>query len=94
MELNPRQVRVLIDTGEVYQRLGLTGLALDAWRQALSLNPKDLGALSHLLAVLAWRADQALSQGKIDQAIQDWQAMLKYDPGNGQALLHLRARTQ
>jgi tetratricopeptide (TPR) repeat protein len=94
LDINPRQPQVLILVGQAYQRLDLPGLALDAWRQALGLSKGNIVALQHMLAVMAWQADQAVAKGNLDEAARDWQAMLKYDPGNGQALLHLKAQAK
>ena len=90
LEINPRNASALILAGDVYQRLGLSHLALNTWRQALALAPGDLNALHHLLAVLAEQALQAQSEGRAEEAAHIWRTLLGYDPANARALLQLK----
>lgn len=91
LETNPRHVDTLVRVGEVYQRLNLSSLSQNAWRQALALDPGNPMALHHLLAVLGDQALAQLQEGRTRDAQTTWRLMLTYDPVNPRALHHLRA---
>jgi tetratricopeptide (TPR) repeat protein len=90
LELNPRGVRALVLAGVVYERLGNEGLALNAWSQALGLDPTSGQARADMLAVLGRQAEQAVAAGNPAEAMRLWRTMLSYDPRNQQALDNLR----
>lgn len=91
LEINPRGVRALTLAGEVYERLGLSSLALSAWRQALELDPAAASARFALVAVLGRQGDRALAEGRKDEAVRTWRSALSYDPTNQQVQARLRA---
>ena len=90
LELNPRGNRALDSAGEVYERLGLESLALDAWRQSLALTPEDARARFALLVILGRQASKALVGGDKVEAVRIWRTMLSYDPQNLEAMGSLR----
>lgn len=90
LELSARNPRALAVAGEVYLRLGLESLALDSWRQALALNPQDAFARTALTVALGRKAEKALAQGRMIDALNLWRSLLGYDPHNPQALERLR----
>ena len=91
LELNPRGNRALDLAGEVYERLGLESLALDAWRQSLALDPGDARARVDLLVILGRQASTALASGDKSKAVLLWRIMLSYDPQNPEAMGSLRS---
>lgn len=90
LEINPRGVRALVLAGEVYERMGFESLALNAWRQALELDPGEAPARFALVAVLGRQGDHALASGRKDEALRVWRAALSYEPGNAGILERLR----
>lgn len=91
LELNPRGVRALVLAGEVYLKMGFSGLALNAWRQALALDPACEQARFDLLFELGRQAERDMAQGRKEEAVRGWRIMLSYDPRNPEALSSLKS---
>jgi tetratricopeptide (TPR) repeat protein len=91
LEQNPRGTRALVAAGEVYRKMGQEGLAQDAWRQALALDPADARARFAMLATLSRQAERAAAAGNTAEAVRLWRTMLGYEPLNQTALERLRA---
>lgn len=91
LEINPRELRALVLAGEVYQRLDLSNLAMDAWRQALAIDPSATSARFRILLTLGRQADRAAASGNRDEAVRIWRTMLTYDPLDPVALGSLRS---
>jgi len=91
MELTPRGTRTLVSAGEVYQRMGQESLAMDAWRQALALEPANARARFDLMTALGRQADRAMAAGDGNGAVRMWRTMLSYDPLDQTALDRLRS---
>jgi len=91
LESSPRDVRALTLAGQAYLALGLESLAMNAWRQALALEPGADGARFALLTELGRQASMAAGQGHKDEARRIWRTMLTYDPLEAAALNGLRS---
>ena len=91
LEINPRGLRALVLAGEVYLKIGLEGLAMNAWRQALALDPACGPARVDLVFALGRQAGRARAEGRKEEAVRTWRTMLSYDPLNSEALSALRS---
>lgn len=91
LEGNPRLVPALDRLGLVYLRLGKKDLGMNAWRQALAVDPMDAFAGAALSRLTADEAAALARQGRLDEAAHLWRAALACDPRNGQALSALSA---
>jgi tetratricopeptide (TPR) repeat protein len=91
LEINPRGLRALVLAGEVYLKMGFTGLAMNAWRQALALDPACDPARIDLLFELGRQAGRDMAQGRKEEAVRGWRTMLSYDPRNPEALNALKS---
>lgn len=60
-------------TGQIAVATGQTAAALDAFNKALGIDPHDPPAL-------AGRANLALQQGRFDDAVRDWRALIELRP--------------
>jgi len=83
LNCNPRSANTLTLAGEAYLRLGLEGLALDSWRQALALDPAASRARADLLILLGIQAPKAQNAGDAELAARLRREMQTYDPGGG-----------
>jgi len=90
LEENQRDLPALVGLGGVYMRLGLESLALNAWQQALTVDPTNGEARARLVAVLSIQARKAAASGRSDDATRLWRTIMGYDPGNAEALWNLR----
>lgn len=90
LEQDPRNLRALNDLGWLYYNSGRRALALESWRQALSLAPGEGEARSNLAKVFndeAWAMHRA---GDEAGARRLWRQVLEVDPKNKAAAHHLR----
>ncbi|GFK93657.1 Beta-barrel assembly-enhancing protease [Fundidesulfovibrio magnetotacticus] len=92
LELSPRSVTSLELAGKAYMALGQEHLALNAWRQALGLDPANAACRALLVQALGRQAARLEARGNAPEARQAWLAVLGYDPANAQARDRLRAK--
>jgi len=82
LNCNPRSAHALTRAGQVYLRLGLESLALDSWRQALTLDPSASQAKADLLILLGIQAGKAQNSGDAELATRLRSEALAYDRGS------------
>jgi len=85
LDVDPRNNPALVLAGRAYLRLGLEGLALNAWRQALAFSAQNGAARLAVVVALGNQARQAYANGKREEAERLWRGVLGYDPQDPQA---------
>ncbi len=69
LEKDPRCVSALIMMSQAHQEQGRAELALRAARQAVAVDPENLGAYYNLWSILTWARDPQGAQAILDQAV-------------------------
>lgn len=67
LALDPKNVSAYVGLGKSYEKLGLPGKALRFYRQALTLNPNDPGALEAQAMVLLGKGSISRAQSNLDR---------------------------
>ena len=81
--LNPFFPQAHFNLGVALQKIGRDTEAADAYAEAIDLQPKFTAARLNLGILL-------YNKRKVDEAVQQFEAILKYDPGNRQAYAALQ----